>query len=80
MTSRETKLKFFPEITLSEINDSWNSGRDKLSADFFKRFSLTIQSNKDIINDSIIHFLIKVEKCQMALNEICKEDKNYLQT
>ena len=66
------------EVSVTDIFDSWNSGGNNLNSEFFKRFSLTIKSSEDITNVSPINYLIKVKKCNDALNEICRDEINYL--
>jgi hypothetical protein len=67
------------EITISDIHEPWNSVGDKLSAEFFQRFYLSKYSDKHTENESPLDFLLKAEKCNNALNEICRDQINYLQ-
>ena len=64
------------KVNVSEIHEAWNSSGSHLDSDFFKRYSLTTET--DIVIDSSIDYLMKAQKCEDAINEICNADINSL--
>lgn len=64
------------KVSVSEIYEAWNSSGMHLNSDFFKRYTLTTE--KDTVIDSSIEYLMKAQKCNDAINEICNADINFL--
>lgn len=66
------------EITVTNLYDDFDSYGYSLKPSYFKRFSLRKNSDQDKAINFSINYLIKVEKCKVAINEICREETNYL--
>ncbi len=65
------------EIRLTSAYESWYSNDYSLDSTYFKRFSISKRLDHFNASDFSIDYLIKVEKCKVALNEICSEETNY---
>ncbi len=66
------------EITVTNLYDDFGSYGYSLKPSYFKRFSLRKNSDQDKAINFSISYLIKVEKCKAALNEICGDETNCL--
>jgi hypothetical protein len=66
------------EITVTNLYDDFDSYGYSLKPSYFKRFSLRNNSVQDKAINFSIDYLIKVEKCKAAINQICREEANYL--
>lgn len=66
------------EITVTNLYKDFDSYGYSLEPSYFKRFSLRKNSNQGKAINFSIDYLIKVEKCKAALNEICRKKNNYL--
>ncbi len=66
------------EIRVTGAYESWNSKGYSLDSTYFKRFSISKRLDQLNASDFSIDYLIKVEKCKAAINEICSEETNYL--
>jgi hypothetical protein len=66
------------EVRVTGAYESWNSKGYSLDSTYFKRFYLTKQSDQINAFDFSIDYLLKVEKCNAAINEISSEETNYL--
>lgn len=66
------------EIRVTSTYESWNSKGYSLDSTYFKRFSITKRSDQINAFDFSIEYLLKVEKCNAAINEISSKETNYL--
>jgi len=66
------------EIRVTSAYESWNSKGYSLDSTYFKRFSISKQSDQINAFDFSIEYLLKVEKCNAAINEISSKETNYL--
>lgn len=66
------------EIRVTGAYESWNSFGYSLDSTYFKRFSISNRLDQVNASDFSIDYLIKVEKCKAAIDEICSEETNYL--
>lgn len=66
------------EITVTNLYKDFDSYGYSLEPSYFKRFSIRKNSNQGKAINFSIDYLIKVEKCKAAINEICRKKTNYL--
>jgi len=66
------------EIRLTGAYESWNSKGYSLDSTYFKRFSISKRSDQINAFEFSIDYLLKVEKCNAAINVISSKETNYL--